>query len=77
MSGDSLKCCYRAYTNFTLVKLCQIINPALDSVLVDLIRKFLRKVRDYEKAHTEGLKAGEQVEEAMKKYKSWCFQKDL
>ena len=31
----------RAHTNFTLVKLRQIINPALVSVSVDLIRKYM------------------------------------
>ena len=60
----------RAHTNFTLVKLRQIINPALDSVTVDLIRKYARKARDYEMAYREGNKAGKSVEEAVKKYKS-------
>ena len=60
----------RAHTNFTLVKLRQIIHPALDSVTVDLIRKYARKARDYEKAYHEGNKAGKSVEEAAKKYKS-------
>ena len=67
--GQSKRYC-RAYTNFTLVKLRQIINPGLDSVTVDLIRKYFRKARDYEKAYTEGFKAGKQVEDAVKKYKS-------
>ena len=44
----------RAYTNFTILKLQQIINPALDSVSVDQIRKFGRKSRDYEKAIVRG-----------------------
>lgn len=60
----------RAYTNFTLNRLRQIIDPALDSVTVDHIRKFARKSRDYEKAYREGLKAGKEVENAVKKYKS-------
>ena len=34
------------------------------------IRKYYRKVRDYETAHQEGNKAGEEVENAVKKYKS-------
>ena len=45
------------------MKLHQIINPALESVSVDLIRKFFRKARDDEKAYLEGLKG---VEEAVK-----------
>ena len=67
--GHSKRYC-RAYTNFTLMKLRQIIDPALESVSLDLIRKFFRKARDYEKAYLEGLKAGKEVEEAVKKYKS-------
>ena len=60
----------RVYTNFTITKLRQIINPALNSMSVDLIRKFARKARDYEKAYCEGNKAGKAVEDAVKKYKS-------
>ena len=60
----------RAYTNFTLAKLRQVINPALDSVTVDLICKYCRKARDYENAYLEGHKAGKEVENAVKKYKS-------
>ena len=67
--GQSKRYC-RTYTNFTLVKLRQILNPALDSVTTDLIRKYFRKARDYEKAYREGLKAGREVEDAVKKYKS-------
>ena len=57
----------RAHTNFTLVKLRQIINPALDSVTVDLIRKYARKARDYQRAYCDGHKAGKSVEEAVKR----------
>ena len=53
--GHSKRYC-RAYTNFILVKLHQILNPALESVSTDLIRKFFRKARDYKKAYREGLK---------------------
>ena len=60
----------RAHTNFTLAKLRLIINPALDSVSVDLIRKYTRKARDYEDAYRAGHKAGKKVEEAVKAYKS-------
>ena len=45
------------------MKLCQILNPALDSVSIDLIKSFFRKARDYERAYLEGLKAGKEVEE--------------
>jgi len=46
----------RVHTNFTLPGLCQIINPALDSVSTDQIQKFFRKVQDYENAYLEGEK---------------------
>ena len=60
----------RAHTIFTLVKLRAIINPALDSVSVDLIRKYARKARYYEQAYKDGHNAGEKVEDAVKAYKS-------
>lgn len=67
--GQSKRYC-RAYSNFTLQKLRATIDPALDSVSLDLIRKYYRKVRDYEAAYLEGNKAGKKVENAVKKYKS-------
>ena len=60
----------RAHSNFTLAKLPETINPALDSVTLDLIRKYYRKVREYELAYLEGNKAGKEVEAAVKQYKS-------
>ena len=60
----------RMYTNFTLPRLRQIIDPALDSVSTDLIRKYFRKVREYHKAYLEGKKAGKELEKAVKLYKS-------
>lgn len=60
----------RAHSNFTFAKLREIINPALDSVTLDLIRRYYRKVRDYERAYVEGNTAGKEVEAAVKLYKS-------
>lgn len=60
----------RKYTTFKIVRLRQILNPALDSVEVDLIRKFFRRVLEYERAYSEGKKAGSEVEKAIKVYKS-------
>ena len=67
-----LKVYTRMYTNFTLPRLTSIINPAMDSVSVDLIRKYFRKVLDYDKAylHVDGKKAGKELEQAVKVYKS-------
>ena len=60
----------RMYTNFTLPHLRQIIDPALDFVSTDLIRKYFRKVMEYHKAYLEGKKAGKELEKAVKLYKS-------
>ena len=60
----------RAYTNFTLQKLRLVIEPALESVSVEIIRKYFRKIRDYERAYIEGHKAGKCIETAVKDYKS-------
>lgn len=48
--GQSKVYC-RAYTNFTLQRLREIVNPALESVSVNLIRKYYRRVREYERAY--------------------------
>ena len=60
----------RTYTNFTLPGLRSIIEPALDSVTLDNIRKYFRKAHDYERAYREGHKAGKMVEQAVKTFKS-------
>ena len=60
----------RAHTNFTLPRLRTLIQPALDSVSLDLIRKYFRKARDYERAYREHYKGGVEVEQAVKKFKS-------
>ena len=60
----------RKHSNFTLACLRQIVDPALDSISTDLIRKYFRKVQDYETAYLEGKKAGKELEKAIKVYKS-------
>ena len=60
----------RMYTNFTFPRLRTIIHPALDSVSTDLIRKYYRRVLEYERAYNDGKKAGKEVEKALKVYKS-------
>ena len=74
---DQSKRYCRTHSNFTLAKLRDNIDPALDSVTVDLIKMYCRKMREYEKAYLKGNKAG--VEAAVKQYKSHCrvFSKDL
>ena len=60
----------RMYTNYTLPRLRKIINPGLDSVSSDTIRKYFRKASDYERAYIEGKAAGKEIEQAVKVYKS-------
>lgn len=66
-SVESIHTYTRMYTNFMLPQLRNIMHPALDLVTLDLIRKYFRKVLDYEK---EGKKAGKELEQAVKVYKS-------
>ena len=54
------------HTNYTLPRLRNIIRPGLDSVSLDLIRKYFRKVQDYETAYLEGKQAGKELEQAVK-----------
>ena len=44
--------------------------PALETVDVELIRRFFRKARDYLQAYRDGQVTGHNVEEAVKVYKS-------
>ena len=60
----------RAHCDYSFKGLEDTIIPALDSVNLDTIRKFFRKMRDYIKAYKEGFTAGPELENAVKKYKS-------
>ena len=51
----------RKFTNFTFKHLREIINPSLDSVSVDTIRKYYRKGEEYENVYREGKAAGKEV----------------
>ena len=53
-----------------LPRLRKIINPGLDSVSSDTIRKYFRKASDHERAYIEGKDAGKELEQAVKVYKS-------
>jgi hypothetical protein len=57
------------YSNGTITRLRQILPPAFDNVLKDLIKKFFRKVRDYEMSYRLGCTATN-VDEAVKTYSS-------
>ena len=60
----------RAHCDYSFKGLEGTIIPALDSVTLDSIKKFFRKMRDYINAYKEDLTAGPELEKAVKKYKS-------
>jgi len=60
----------RAHCDYTFQGLEAIIHEALDSVSVEMIRKYFRKVREYHRAYKESIKIGKDMEKTLKKYKS-------
>ena len=57
------------YANGTIVRLRCIVPEGLDSVSTELIKKYFRTCRDYERAYREGV-TGRDVEAKVKLYKS-------
>jgi len=47
----------------------KIIDTALDSVTIELMRKYFRKIREYQRAYREGNTLGKEIK-ILKKYKS-------
>ena len=60
----------REHCDYSFKGLEATIDPALDSISIDLIRKFFRKVREYLAAYREGITIGPQMQAALKQYKS-------
>ena len=60
----------RRHCDYTFAGLEKTIGPALDSVSVDLIRKYFRRVREYAKGYREGFAAGPALKCAIKQHKS-------
>ena len=59
----------RAHCKYSLPSLRKTIGPALDSVLLESIRKHFNKVRHYMFAYLEGLPGGLDLEKQVKQYK--------
>ena len=59
----------RAYANGSIVRLRTLVPEGLDGVQTELIKKYFRLCRDYEKAYREG-HTGKAVEQRVKYYKS-------
>ena len=60
----------RAMCDYSMAGLRSAIRPALDSVSLDLIRKYFRKSRDYARAYACGTAIGSEMASMLKKYKS-------
>ena len=63
------KCYTRSHCDYTFPGQLATINNSLDSVTLDMIRKFFRKTRETMRAHCEGLKPGPEMTKALKTYK--------
>ena len=60
----------RAHCNYSFQGLEKTVNPGLNSITLDHIRKFYRKERDIMHAYREGVSAGPDLEKALKQHKS-------
>ena len=52
----------RSHCDYSFQNLEKIIDTALDSVTVELIRKYYRKVREYHRTYKEGNSLGQEME---------------
>ena len=59
----------KAHCKYSIQSLCKTIPDAYDSVSLENIQNHFRKVRHYMFGYLEGLKPGNELEEALKKYK--------
>ena len=60
----------RANCDYSFKGLENILDQSLDTIPLNTIRRFFRKMRDYLAAYREGLTVGPQMEAALKQYKS-------
>ena len=60
----------RSHCDYSFPNLEKIIDTALDSVTVDLIRKYFRKVREQQRAYIKGNTFGKEMQKILKVYES-------
>ena len=60
----------RAQCDYSFQGLEKTLGAALDSVDVEILRKFYRKVREYHRAYRNNVKVGKEMEKTLKVYKS-------
>ena len=58
----------RSHCDYIFATLDKTVGPALDSVGIDKIQKYFRKVREYMQAYRDGHSAGPALESAVKSY---------
>ena len=59
----------KAYCKYSIVSLRKLIIPALETVTLENIQNYFRKVRHYMFAYLEGLPGGNELEKLVKNYK--------
>ena len=59
----------RAHCDYSFAGLEKIIDIALDSVTVEVMRKFYRKVREYHRTYREEVTVGKEMLKTLKVYK--------
>jgi len=60
----------REHCDYTFPGLERTIEPSLDSISVDLIRKYFRKMREHLAAYISGVTIGPDMKKVLKEYKS-------
>ena len=60
----------KAYCKYSIVRLRKMIIPALETVTLENIQNYFRKVRHYMYAYLEGLPGGSDLEKLVKNYKN-------
>ena len=59
----------RKHCDYTISGLKKTIGPALDSVSIDLVRKYFRRVREYAREYREAFAAGPKLENVYKSHR--------
>ena len=60
----------RSHCDYSFPNLEKIIDEALDSVSLELMRKYFRKVREYHRAYREGNTMGKEMQTILKHLKA-------
>ena len=56
----------RTHCDYTFADLEKMIDTALNSMTVELVRKYFRKLREYQRAYREGNIVGKEMQNTLK-----------